>query len=144
MITDHRPALPVTPGRAGTARWLGLALLAQAATFGIASYLHRGGHIALGFTTVVGGHFPHAALPEAVIGAVLALAGAAVLAAPGRARGVAIGATAFAIAGVVVGLTVLLTGSSAHAAADFGYHAGILVTLLASVFGLARWHDAGA
>lgn len=129
-MTDHpatttrRPALP---------RWFGGLLLAEAATFGVASYLHRDGHIALGFTTVTGEHFAKAALPEAIIGAVLAVAGAVVLAVPGRARAVAVTATGFAILGVIVGLTVVL-GSTRFGVADVGYHAGILAVLLGSMY----------
>lgn len=122
--TRRRPGLP---------RWFGIGLLAEAATFGVASYLHRDGHIALGFATVTGEHFPKAALPEAIIGVVLAVAGAVVLAVPGRARAVAATATGFAILGVIVGLTVVL-GSTRFGIADVGYHAGILAVLLGSMY----------
>ena len=54
-------------------------MLAEAATFGVASYLHLDGRIPLGFTTITGEHFGRASVPEAVIGAVLA-AGAVVVA----------------------------------------------------------------
>jgi hypothetical protein len=130
-MTSH-PA--TTAGRAGLPRWFGILLLAEAATFGVASYLHRDGRIGLGFTTITGEHFPNAALPEAVIGAVLAVAGAFALAAPARARTLAAAATGFAVLGVVVGLTVVLGSTRASIGADVGYHAGILAVLLASVY----------
>jgi hypothetical protein len=115
-------------------------MLVEAATFGVASYLHRGGRIALGFTTVTGEHFSNAALPEAIIGAVLAAAAVFVLAAPGRARSAAYGATGFATLGVVVGLSVVV--GSSRPAADLAYHVTILVVLLASALMLSAWGPA--
>src|SRR5215813_5375417 len=85
----------VAPAGTGVPRPFGLFMLAEAATLGIASYLHRNGRISLGFTVIHGEHFPRASLPEAIIGAVLVLGSAIVLAAPARARRAAIFATSF-------------------------------------------------
>ncbi|MGE5136387.1 MAG: hypothetical protein ACM32E_26275 [Gemmatimonadota bacterium] len=117
-------------GRAGTSRWAGGLMLAEAVTFGVASYLHLQGRIPLGFTTITGEHFPDAATPEAVIGAVVAAGALLVLAAPGRARRAALGVTGFAILGVAVGLAAVIGRSTGNAAADLTYHALIMVALL--------------
>jgi len=62
------PALPARRPRqrqAGTDRRFAVVMLAAAATFGIASYLHLDGRIPLGFTTITGEHFGRASVPEA-------------------------------------------------------------------------------
>ncbi len=114
----------------GTSRWIGGLMLAEAVTFGVASYLHLQGRIPLGFTTISGEHFPDAATPEAIIGAVVAAGALLVLAAPGRARRAALGVTGFAILGVAVGLAAVAGRSTGNVAADLTYHALIMAALL--------------
>lgn len=130
-IHDTRAATAAAApqSRAGTRRWIGGLLLAEAVTFGVASYLHLQGHIPLGFTTITGESFPDAAIPEAIIGGVLAVGALLVLAAPGRARWAAVGVTGFAILGTAIGLAAVI-GRSAGSAADIGYHAAIMAALL--------------
>jgi len=125
--------------QAGVDRRYAVVMLAAAATFAIASYLHLDGRIPLGFTTVTGEHFSRASVPEAIIGAVLA-AGAAVVVATAsrRARAVAMGAVGFAVLGVLAGLGFVLTSSRPHIAADLAYHLSVLVVLLAGLWALAR------
>jgi hypothetical protein len=60
---------------------------------------------------IQGEYFGAAATPEAIIGAVLAAGAAYVLAAPGRARMVALSMTAFAFVGAIVGLAEVLRGA---------------------------------
>lgn len=114
-------------------RLFGAVMLAEAASLGIASYLHRDGTIPLGFTVVHGERFLSASIPEAVIGAVLAAGAVIVLAAPARARWTAVCATGFAILGFVVGLFFVLTSGRPDITADLAYHATGLAVLLATV-----------
>jgi hypothetical protein len=106
-VTGHQPPAAGSPAAAPAARRAqplparmdrryAVVLLAAAATFGIASYLHLDGNIPLGFTTITGEHFSRASIPEAIIGAVLAAGAAIVTAAPGRARTAALGAARIA------------------------------------------------
>src|SRR5215469_10168577 len=89
------------PRPAGMDRRYAVFLLATAATFEIASYLHQDGKIPLDFTTITGEHFSRASIPEAIIGPVLTAGAIVVTAAPGRARTAALGATSFAALGVL-------------------------------------------
>jgi hypothetical protein len=93
---------PTEPGfRPGQMdRRFAIGLLAAAATFGIASYLHLDGKIPLGFTTITGENFSRASAPEAVIGAVLAAGAIVVAASPRWARAAALSAVGFADLGV--------------------------------------------
>jgi hypothetical protein len=113
-------------------------MLAEAVTFGVASYLHLDGRIPLGFTTITGEHFSRASLPEAVIGAVLAVGAVVVAASPRWARTAALGATSFAALGVLVGLGFVLTSSRPHIAVDLAYHLTMLIVLLAGLVVLVR------
>lgn len=103
-------------------------MVATTFTLAVASTLHFG-------LTLLGVHdlFRGAALPEAIIAAVLA-AGAswAVLNAP-RARGVALAATAFGVAGFVIGLRFTLAESGSLKAGDVAYHLGGLALLVIAV-----------
>jgi hypothetical protein len=119
-------------------RPFGLAMLAEAATLGIASYLHRDGHIPLGFTVIHGEHFTAAATPEAIIGAVLGVGAVFVFAAPGRARRGALGTIGFAVLGVTVGLAEVLRGVGPAGTADLVYHSALLAALVATLVTLAR------
>src|SRR5215472_9275897 len=109
-VTVHQPsaagsAAPAPATRraqqrpAGMDRRYAVILLAAAATFGLASYLHLDGKIPLGFTSITGEHFSRASIPEAIIGAVLAAGATVVAVAPGWARTAALGATGFAALG---------------------------------------------
>jgi len=153
-VTGHQPSAAGSPAPAPTARRAqqrpagmdrryAVVLLAAAATFGVASYLHLDGNIPLGFTTITGEHFSRASIPEAIIGAVLAAGAAVVAAAPGWARTTALGATGFAALGVLAGLGFVLTSSRPHIAADVAYHLTMLLVLLAGLVALVRTGRAG-
>jgi hypothetical protein len=129
------PAAAAARTRRWAGRWPGVLMLASALTFGVASYLHLDGRIMLGFTTVTGEDFTGAAVPEAVIGGLLAVGAAFVLARRAAARGVALGTTVFAIAGTVYGMTIILRGTVSRPA-DVVYHSAILAVLLVTLFGL--------
>jgi len=153
-LTGHQPSAAGSPAPAAAARRAkqrpagmdrryAVFLLATAATFGIASYLHLDGKIPLGFTTITGEHFSRASIPEAIIGAVLGVGAAVVAAAPGWARTAALGATGFAALGVLAGLGFVLTSSGPHIAADLAYHLTMLLMLLAGLVALIHTGRAG-
>jgi hypothetical protein len=119
-------------------RRFAVGLLAAAATFGIASYLHLDGRIPLGFTTITGENFSRASAPEAVIGAVLAAAAIVVATSSRWARAAALGAVAFADLGVLVGLGFVLTSDRPHIAVDLAYHLTMLAVLTAGLAVIAR------
>ena len=134
-----RPAGPAEPaqpapkqGRGGRAA--GLLMSLAAVTLGVASYLHRDGHIRLGFTVINGERFYAASVPEAVIGFVLAVGAIAILMDAHRTRPVAWGATIFAILGVAYGLSDTIgTGR----VIDIAYHSALMILLL--VTGIVLW-----
>jgi hypothetical protein len=105
-------------------RGIGLAMVAEAATFALASAIHFG----TGFT--------QAAIPELLIAAVLAAGSSAVLAKRAHAWGAAVGATAFAAFGTMVGLAIIASGR--QDLPDLVYHASILTALVITLAGLAR------
>jgi heme A synthase len=121
----------------GAPRLFGLALLAEAATLGVASYLHRDGHIPLGFTVIRGEQFTGASVPEAVIGAILAAGAAIVLTAPDRARRAALFATAFGVFGVLAGVAFVVTSGRPSIGIDLAYHAILLAALTTTLVLLA-------
>ncbi len=134
----EQAAAPGSPlNLTGVPRPFGLLLLAEAVTLGIASYLHRGGHIALGFTVVRGEQYTSASVPEAIIGAVLAVGAVIVLTIPARARRAAISATAFAIFGFVLGTIFVLTSGRSSVTIDLTYHSILLLVLGTSLVMLA-------
>jgi heme A synthase len=108
-------------------------MLAEAATLGIASYLHRDGRIPLGFTVIHGEQFAAASIPEAVIGAVLAVGAAVVLSAPLRARRTAVFTTGFGIFGFIVGTIFVLTSGRPDITIDLAYHSILLVVLITTL-----------
>ncbi len=125
-----RPAQPASDGnRRGAGRTAGLMMSLAAVTLGVASYLHRDGHIALGFTVINGERSYGASVPEAVIAIVLAVGAIAALVAPHRARPAAIGTTTFAVLGVAYGLSVTVGSGRAI---DIAYHSALLAVLLAT------------
>ncbi|WP_329245267.1 hypothetical protein OG417_49345 [Actinoallomurus sp. NBC_01490] len=104
----------------------GVLMALAAAAFVVASVIHFGADIPIGFTTV-SDSFSGAATPEAVIAAVVAIGATAVLTRRTRSRGVALGTTSFALLGTAYGLTVTLNSTRTG---DVAYHLGILTTLL--------------
>jgi hypothetical protein len=135
---------------AGPGPAAGLLMALAAVTLGVAAYLHRNGHIPLGFTDIRGESFYGASIPEAVIAFVLAAGGAVYLAAPraarasaarGQARRVALAATVFAIIGVAYGMTVTISDGRVP---DIVYHPSLMATLLITAALLLRRSSAAA
>jgi hypothetical protein len=112
-------------------RTAGLLMSLAAVTLGVASYLHRDGHIELGFTVINGERFYGASVPEAVIAFALAVGAVAALMGPHRVRPLAWGATIVAILGVAYGLSDTIgTGR----VIDIAYHSALMSLLLATAF----------
>lgn len=137
-------ASPAAPGGSTRQRrWPGVAMLAAAVTFGIASYLHLDGRIPLGFATITGEHFRDAAIPEAIIGSVLAAGAVWLLAGANRGRGVALGVTGFAIFGTAIGIGAVSSSGRPGITADLTYHAIIMAALLVTFAALLARRRAG-
>lgn len=107
----------------GNLRMVRVFLFAEAAAFVAASLIHRG-------VLVQGLRHQQAGNAEAVIAVVLALGLALTWAAPPWAVRAAIGAQAFALLGVLVGLFTIAVGVGPQTVPDLAYHAGILVVLV--------------
>jgi len=106
---------------------VGRLMLAEAVTFAIASILHFG----------VAESFIDAAIPEAIIAVVLGAAAIAVMRRGAGSWGLARAATLFALAGVIIGLSVIIGGPVSRPI-DLAYHATILVALVGTVVLLLR------
>jgi hypothetical protein len=119
-------------------RRIGILMATEAVTFAVAAFLHLDGHIPLGFTVVTGESVPRAAIPEAILGSVLAIGSLAALAMPARAWPLALGTTGFATFGTVVGLAAVVSGVGPRTVPDLVYHASILTVLLVSLAILLR------
>lgn len=104
----------------------GILMAVAAGTFAVASIVHFGVDIPVGFTTIRDS-FPGAATPEAVIAVAVAIGATAVLIRRRKSRGIALGITSLAIVGTVYGLTVTLDSTRTG---DIAYHVGILAALL--------------
>ena len=104
---------------------VGRLMLIEAVTFAIASILHLG----------ISETFIAAAIPEAIIAVVLAAGALAVMRRGSRWLGLA--TTIFALAGVIIGLSVIIGGYVSRPI-DIAYHATILVALVVTVVLLLR------
>jgi hypothetical protein len=112
------------PGCRTVSSRTGVAMAAEAATFAIASAVH----FATGFS--------QAAIPELVIAAVLSAGSSAALTRRAHAWGIAVGTTAFATFGTILGLTIIATGR--QDVPDLTYHASILAALAVTLVVLLR------
>ena len=97
-------------------------MLAEAVTFAIASILHFG----------VLESFIGAAIPEAIIAVVLGAGAIAVMRRPASTWWLALTTTLFALAGVIIGLSVILR-SHVSRTVDLTYHASVFVALIITI-----------
>jgi len=97
-------------------------MLAEAATFAIASVLHFG----------VAETFIGAAVPEAIIAIVLGAGAVALMRRGAGSWWLALATTLFALLGVIIGLSVILGGRDSRPV-DLAYHATIFVALVITV-----------
>jgi hypothetical protein len=125
--------------RGGTARprasskVIGLLMAFAALTFALASLIHFGTPLPLGFTTVRV-PFPGAAVPESIIAFVVGAGALNMWTSRWAPRAIAAGTTLFALIGTVYGLSVTLRSTRTG---DVVYHLGVLAVLLV-VLGLLR------
>ena len=101
---------------------IGRLMLAEAATFAIASVLHFG----------VAETFIDAAVPEAIIAIVLGAGAVALMRRGAGSWWLALATTLFALLGVIIGLSVILGGRVSRPV-DLAYHATIFVALVITV-----------
>jgi hypothetical protein len=111
---------------------IGGIMLTEAVTFAVASVLHFGIVIPLGIVTIHGESFIGAAIPEAIIAVVLAGGSIGVMMRVRSGWGLAMTTTLSALAGVIIGLSVILGGRVSRPA-DLSYHASIFVALVITV-----------
>src|SRR3989442_11799410 len=102
----------------GTFTLVGRLMLAEAVTFAIASILHFG----------VAESFIGAAIPEAIIAVVLAAGAIRLMRRPAGSWPIAMLTTLFALAGVIIGLSVILGGRGSRPF-DLSLHAPIFLAL---------------
>jgi|HubBroStandDraft_5_1064220.scaffolds.fasta_scaffold851570_2 hypothetical protein len=114
--------------------WLmGLAAL----TFGIASALHFDIHITIGSLVIQGESFRNAAIPEAIIGAVVAAGTIAWISRSHQGAVLALSTTVVAILGVCIGLYEVTLGDAVRNTADVVYHVCVLALLLVILYGVS-------
>ena len=127
MTSDHEARVPGTAG-------IATLMAVGAGTLFVASAIHFGIRVPLLVETVYD-PFPGAAIPEAVISAVLSVGAVAVAGWWPSTRGLAWGALAFALLGVVFGLSVTVPRGGGG---DIGYHVLLLALLLFTAVRLSR------
>ena len=106
-------------------------MLVEAVTLAIASIVHFGVVIPLGVVTL-DDPFAGAKIPEAIIAVVVGVAALSLLTRWAGAWWLALAATIFAIAGVLVGVSIVLSGTVSRTG-DLIYHFSLLVALLVTV-----------
>jgi hypothetical protein len=108
---------------------IGLVMVAATVSLAIASLLHFGVTLPLG-TVTISDPFRGAAIPEAVLAAVLGIGAAFVLTGRSAAGWVALATTLFALLGTLYGLTVTVRRGEIG---DIAYHLSLLTLLIAAV-----------
>src|SRR5438094_5993264 len=103
-------------------------MLVEAVTLAIASIVHFGVVIPLGVVTL-DDPFAGARIPEAIIAVVVGVAAISLLTRWAGAWWIALAATIFAIAGVLVGVSIVLFGAGSRPC-DLVVHLCLLVALL--------------
>jgi hypothetical protein len=131
MMDGPAPTITRTGG-GGISRLIGGLMIGEALTFAAASALHFDITLPLGFTTIRGESFPGAAIPEAIIAGVLLGGAIGVFASPRGSWGLALTTTLFALAGVIIGLSVILSGRVSRPG-DVTYHTIILFALIGTI-----------
>jgi hypothetical protein len=117
--------------RNGVATAIGVLSAVYAATFYLGALLHVGTRIPLGFTVVEEPVILPATIVEGLCGTALAVAAVAVLARGNRAWTAATVAHAFALGGVLLGITALAVGAGPLTELNTIYHRVMVVALVA-------------
>ena len=117
--------------RNGTTMAIGILSAVYAATFFCGALLHLGWRVPLGFTVVDEPGILPATIVEGLCGTALAVAAFAVFARRNGAWAVATAAHAFALGGVLLGITALAVGAGPSTALNTIYHRVMVVALVA-------------
>ncbi len=128
MLTDA-----ITRPRTPLATTVGILAVLYAATFFLGALLHLGVRIPLGFAVLAEPRIIPATIVEGLCGLGLAVGGYAVLAGRSWAWSAVTGAHAFALGGVLLGITALALGGGPSTELNTIYHRVMLVALLAGL-----------
>ena len=128
MLTEAttRPRTPL-------ATTIGILAVLYAATFFLGALLHLGLRIPLGFAVLAEPRIIPATIVEGLCGLGLAIGGYAVLAGKSWAWSAVTGAHAFALGGVLLGITALALGGGPSTELNTIYHRVMLVALVAGL-----------
>ena len=122
---------PTVHRGSGVATLIGVLSAAYAATFFLGALLHLGVKVPLGSTVLQEPRIIPATIVESLCGMALAVAAFAVLTRASRAWTVAVTAHAFALGGVLLGITALAFGAGPSTELNTVYHRVMVVALLA-------------
>src|SRR5487761_235074 len=123
-----QPAQAAPPRRSAPTGAAGVLMAAAGLTLVVASIVHWGLSIPLGFTTFRDPFFG-AAIPEAVLGVASLLGAYAVLDRWSQAYSLALGAVGLSLLGTCYGISITV---GSIRVGDIGYHLGLLAMLLAA------------
>jgi hypothetical protein len=119
------------PPRNGIETTIGILSAVYAATFFLGALLHLGVRVPLGFAVVAEPVILPATIVEGLCGTALAIAAITVLAHTNGAWTVATAAHAFALGGVLLGITALAVGAGPSTDLNTVYHRVMVVALVA-------------
>jgi hypothetical protein len=122
---------PTIHRRTGVATAVGILSAVYAATFFLGAVLHLGGTIPLGFAVLAEPRILPATVVESLCGLALTVAAIAVFTRMRWAWTAAVTAHAFALGGVLLGVTALALGAGPSTDLNAIYHRVMLVALLA-------------
>ena len=122
-----------TRPRTPLATTVGILAVLYAATFFLGALLHLGVRIPLGFAVLAEPRIIPATIVEGLCGLGLAVGGYAVLAGRNWAWSAVTGAHAFALGGVLLGITALALGGGPSTELNTIYHRVMLVALVAGL-----------
>jgi hypothetical protein len=138
----HQPALRRSTtasigGRDGRRR-VALTILRDLVTldaliFLVAALLHLGGRLSVGPLLLVLGRIIPATVVEGVIGILFLVTAYGLVTRATWARGVAVGAHLFALAGVLLDLAAVTAESGPYESLNVGYHVGMLAAVVAGL-----------
>ena len=121
---------PTIHRRTGVATAVGILSAVYAATFFFGALLHLGVRIPLGFAVLAEPTILPAAIVESLCGLALSFGAFAMLTRMNRAWTVALAAHAFALGGVLLGVTALALGAGPSTDLNTVYHRIMLVALV--------------
>jgi hypothetical protein len=123
----------MTGRRDGLGTAVGVLAAVYSATFFVGALLHAGVRIPLGFAVLTEPVIVPAVIVEGLCGIGLAASAYAVLTHKSWAWPFTLGAHAFALGGVLLGITAIAVGRGPHTVLNDTYHRVMVILLLASV-----------